>query len=316
MEDKKNHSRFRSAAVCVLSLILAWPICSAKAEDALEVIATAGDEMLPILNESLRRTSRRIRALEDGININTATTGTLTIGRGGTGAALTDPGADRILFWDDSDGESDWLELGSGLTISGNTLTGSSVEVYASSGTFTAPAGVTRVFVTMVAGGGGGGRDNADDSGGGGGGGWVLNYPYTVTPGNDYTVTVGAGGTGRTGSNGAGTAGGASSFDALSVAGGGAGSDIAAGAGGAAVNNLNASGSTAGGKVVTFAGGDGGISTATNGGGGGGTPVGVGASGGTTAGNSASANTGGGGQAGRSNGNGGDGGSGIVIISF
>lgn len=35
--------------------------------------------------------------------------------------SLTDPGADRIFFWDDSAGFSDWLEL-SGLTITGTTL--------------------------------------------------------------------------------------------------------------------------------------------------------------------------------------------------
>lgn len=37
-------------------------------------------------------------------------------------ATLTDPGADRILFWDDSDGEIQWLEIGSGLSITGDTL--------------------------------------------------------------------------------------------------------------------------------------------------------------------------------------------------
>src|SRR3990167_738532 len=49
---------------------------------------------------------------------------------GGTGAQgltgslndLTDPGADRILFWDDSIGDLDWLEVGSGLIISGTSL--------------------------------------------------------------------------------------------------------------------------------------------------------------------------------------------------
>ena len=44
-------------------------------------------------------------------------------------AALTDPGADRILFWDDSAGDLAWLEAGSGLAISG---TGISVSGFAS----------------------------------------------------------------------------------------------------------------------------------------------------------------------------------------
>lgn len=41
---------------------------------------------------------------------------------GGTGASLADPNADRIMFWDDSGGAVDWLTVGSGLTISGTTI--------------------------------------------------------------------------------------------------------------------------------------------------------------------------------------------------
>jgi hypothetical protein len=37
-------------------------------------------------------------------------------------AALTDPGADRILFWDESDNNLQWLQLGSNLSFSGTTL--------------------------------------------------------------------------------------------------------------------------------------------------------------------------------------------------
>lgn len=41
---------------------------------------------------------------------------------GGTGSSLSDPGADRILFWDDSAGASDWLVAGSGLVITDKTI--------------------------------------------------------------------------------------------------------------------------------------------------------------------------------------------------
>lgn len=43
--------------------------------------------------------------------------------RGGLGVALADPGADRILFWDDSAGEIAWLNASTGLTISGTNMT-------------------------------------------------------------------------------------------------------------------------------------------------------------------------------------------------
>jgi hypothetical protein len=44
---------------------------------------------------------------------------------GGTGASLSDPNADRIMFWDDSAGAVTWLTAGTGLTITGTTITAS-----------------------------------------------------------------------------------------------------------------------------------------------------------------------------------------------
>lgn len=41
---------------------------------------------------------------------------------GGTGASLTDPNADRILFWDDSAGAVTWLTAGTGLSITTTTI--------------------------------------------------------------------------------------------------------------------------------------------------------------------------------------------------
>jgi hypothetical protein len=35
---------------------------------------------------------------------------------------VTDPGADRLMFWDDSDTQVEWLDLGTGLSITANTL--------------------------------------------------------------------------------------------------------------------------------------------------------------------------------------------------
>lgn len=47
------------------------------------------------------------------------------LSEGGTGEALSDPGADRVLFWDDSAGDVTWLTMGSNLAISGTTLNAS-----------------------------------------------------------------------------------------------------------------------------------------------------------------------------------------------
>lgn len=44
---------------------------------------------------------------------------------GGTGASLSDPGADRIMFWDDSASAVAWLKIGTNLAISGDTLNAS-----------------------------------------------------------------------------------------------------------------------------------------------------------------------------------------------
>ena len=41
---------------------------------------------------------------------------------GGTGASLTDPNDDRIMFWDDSAGAVTWLDNGNGLTITTTTI--------------------------------------------------------------------------------------------------------------------------------------------------------------------------------------------------
>lgn len=95
------------------------------------------------------------------------------------------------------------------------TSSGSGVpntSVFNSSGSFTIPAGVTRVIVEVWGGGGNGGRADPvagnSNSGGGGGGGGYGRQAFTVTPGTVYTVTVGG-------------PGGASSFGSLISATGG-----------------------------------------------------------------------------------------------
>lgn len=46
----------------------------------------------------------------------------IPLAAGGTGASLSDPGADRIMFWDDSGSTVNWLSVGTGMQISGTGL--------------------------------------------------------------------------------------------------------------------------------------------------------------------------------------------------
>lgn len=97
-------------------------------------------------------------------------------------------------------------------------LTSQRVQLFTSSGSWTVPAGVTRIRATVVGGGGGGAAtlDNTNFSAGGPGG--VAIGDLTVTPGASLTVTVGAGGAGSNTTNG--TAGSTSTFETLSATGG------------------------------------------------------------------------------------------------
>ena len=123
------------------------------------------------------------------------------------------------------------LIAGSGITLSGSigdvTISaasgggggGGGKQMFTSSGTFTVPAGVTSIWITMSGGGGGGGGDGEGGIGGiGGGAHAVIAQKITVISGGNIPVTVGAGGNAGTtdngcgGAGGSGTAGGTSSF--------------------------------------------------------------------------------------------------------
>ena len=123
-----------------------------------------------------------------------------------------------------------------------------------------APTGVTAVSVLVVGGGGGGGSWYA----GGGGAGGLVYYgsespragtSYSVTPGNSYTVTVGAGGSGRpatvAGANAVdsfGSKGSNSSFDSIVAFGGGGGPGYNA----SGRADIEDGGSGAGGRPCTY----------------------------------------------------------------
>lgn len=127
-------------------------------------------------------------------------------------------------------------------------------QTFTATGVFTVPDDLVYGFVGVELVGGGGGGSGADSDGStcadllggqGGGGGSYLFEMVTVTAGQSFTVTIGAGGApganGTAGARTSGSAGGSTTFGALATAGGG------------------------GGGTVPSTGGTGGISTALNG---------------------------------------------------
>ena len=140
-------------------------------------------------------------------------------------------------------------------------------ESFTTPGTYqwTAPAGITKVSVVAVGGGGGGQTStqawNAVSSCGGAGGGLGWKNNISVTPGQSYTVVVGAGGDGLSSGEGGGKWGSDSYFiDATTVKGGGG-------------NAADRVGNSVGGDYVGDGGGNGGkgnIGAGYAGGGGGG----------------------------------------------
>ncbi|MBS1936613.1 MAG: proprotein convertase P-domain-containing protein [Bacteroidetes bacterium] len=67
------------------------------------------------------------------------------------------------------------------------------MTTFVTNGTFTPPAGVTKVVVECWGGGGSGGTRTSNGQGGGGGGGAYVRSSLSVTPLTSYTVNVGAG---------------------------------------------------------------------------------------------------------------------------
>ena len=104
-------------------------------------------------------------------------------------------------------------------------------EIFTTSGQWKCPTGVTSVHVFVHGGGGGGGKgSNSGGGGGGGGSGKMKSQTVSVTPGNTYSITIGAAGTGAT--MGSGGSGGATSFGSLLAADGGSGGDFGSSSGG------------------------------------------------------------------------------------
>ena len=138
----------------------------------------------------------------------------------------------------------------------GNLVTRTSVGT----STWTVPAGVTRVKVTVVGGGGGGlaGSTGNVSGAGGGGGGYSIGVIGGLTSGSSISYTVGGGGAGGTTDFGEGSAGGSSSFGpangtTITATGGNGGTQGGGGGLGGTGSGGNINGSGEDGEIFTTA---------------------------------------------------------------
>jgi hypothetical protein len=156
-----------------------------------------------------------------------STTYTLPSSDGTNGQSLTTNGS----------GTLSWASAGSS-----SPIPSMDVKTSGSGATWTIPAGVTKVRITVV----GGGGTTGSGGGGGGGGGTAIKTLTGLTPGNTLTYTVGtAGNTSQVSS-------GTQTITTISATGGSTNSGAAGGAGGSGSNgDLNITGSGGGGYNST-----------------------------------------------------------------
>ena len=102
-------------------------IASSGALTANAIVLGGGAGAAPAALGSLGSTTTLLHGNASGaptfsaVDLTADVSNQLPLANGGTAANLSDPGADRVLFWDESSNVITWLTLGTGFTITGTT---------------------------------------------------------------------------------------------------------------------------------------------------------------------------------------------------
>ncbi|MDR3450479.1 MAG: hypothetical protein P4M15_12180 [Alphaproteobacteria bacterium] len=187
----------------------------------------------------------------------------------GDGSALTNLNAGNL-----ASGTVPTARLGSGTANSTTYLrgdqtwaavaSGTNIQTFTSSGTWTKPGSGNLAYIECWGGGGSGGTGSGSGGGGGGGGGYGFRLILLSALGSTETVTVGTGGAAVSATNTSGNSGGTSTFGTWAKAYGGGGGG-ANGGGGGAGGTMGATGATGAGGATSqdFDGGPGGTAGAS-----------------------------------------------------
>lgn len=163
-------------------------------------------------------------------------------------ASMILPTAANILTVADDRIEA--VSLGSGNWIvtnyqraSGTAILATDIQTFTAGGTWTRPAGASRILAECWGAGGSGGKRNTSNAGGGAGGGaYVSMWLTPAQAGASQTVTIGTGGTAQASANTSGVTGGNTTFGAVFTAFGGEKGDGTGGSGGGGGGALTAGG--------------------------------------------------------------------------
>lgn len=113
-----------TSAISALSTVY-QPLDSDLSALAALTTTAFGRGLLELANQAALLSAAGAAAASHSHAASDISSGQVALARGGTAASLTDPNADRIMFWDDSAGAVTWLAAGSGLTITDTTITAS-----------------------------------------------------------------------------------------------------------------------------------------------------------------------------------------------